>query len=204
MKIICIGRNYVAHAKELNNPLPSEPVIFCKPDSALLQKGKPFFLPDFSNEIHHEIEVVVRINRIGKFIDRKFAHKYYDSIALGIDFTARDIQKKCKQEGLPWERAKAFDGSAPIGDFIPISNLSNPINNLSFNLFKNGEIIQEGNTKDMIFKIDELIEHISKIFTLKIGDLIFTGTPAGVGPVKVGDNLEGKLQGKTVLKVPVR
>jgi 2-keto-4-pentenoate hydratase/2-oxohepta-3-ene-1,7-dioic acid hydratase in catechol pathway len=189
MKIICIGRNYVDHAKELNNPVPAEPVVFIKPDSAILQTDKPFFIPEFTNDVHHELEVVVKINRVGKHIQKKFAHKYYDSFTVGIDFTARDLQSELKAKGLPWEKAKAFDGSAPIGKFIKLA-VQEDINNTSFSLTKNGEVVQQGNTKDMLFSIDSIIEHVSKYFTLKIGDLIFTGTPAGVANVKIGDTLE--------------
>jgi len=204
MKIVCIGRNYADHAKELNNPVPEQPVIFCKPDSSIIQKGKPFFYPNFSKNIHYEVEIVIRINRLGKHITERFAHKYYNEITLGIDFTARDIQQECKNKGLPWERAKSFDGSAPIGQFIELSEFLNPINNLNFNLLKNGQPVQTGCTKDMLFSVDQLIAEISKIMTLKIGDLIFTGTPAGVGPVAIGDVLIGKLEEKEILKVPIR
>lgn len=189
MKIICIGRNYVNHAKELNNPVPTEPVVFIKPDSAILQSNKPFFIPEFTNDVHHELEVVVKINRVGKHIQSKFAHKYYDSITVGIDFTARDIQTKMKEKGLPWEKAKAFDGSAPVGKFIKLSS-DKDINNLDFSMNLNGKVAQIGNTKDMLFSVDTIIEHVSKYFTLKIGDLIFTGTPAGVAKVNMGDTIE--------------
>ena len=204
MKIICIGRNYADHAKELNNPVPKEPVFFCKPDSALIQKGKPFFYPEFSNDIHFECEVVVRINRIGKHIIEKFAHKYFDEITLGIDLTARDLQQDCKAKGLPWEKAKAFDGSAPIGDFIKVSSLSKDIQNLNFELSKNGGLVQSGNTNDMLFSIPKIIAYVSQFFTLKIGDLIFTGTPKGVGPIAIGDNFEASLEGKKLLQLPIR
>ncbi len=204
MKIICIGRNYADHAKELNNPVPKEPVFFCKPDSALIQKGKPFFYPEFSNDIHFECEVVVRINRIGKHIEEKFAHKYFDEITLGIDLTARDLQQDCKAKGLPWEKAKAFDGSAPIGDFIKVSSLSKDIQNLNFELSKNGGLVQSGNTNDMLFSIPKIIAYVSQFFTLKIGDLIFTGTPKGVGPIAIGDNFEASLEGKKLLQLPIR
>ncbi|MCG8696522.1 MAG: fumarylacetoacetate hydrolase family protein, partial [Bacteroidales bacterium] len=174
MKIICIGRNYSEHAKELNNPVPKEPVFFMKPDSALLLKNNPFYIPEFSNNVHYEVEVVVRINRLGKHIDRKFAHRYYNEIGLGIDFTARDVQDECKKKGLPWEKAKAFDGSAVLGKFFPLKELGE-IQKLNFHLEKNGKIVQKGTTADMIFAVDAIIEHISKYVTLKIGDLIFTG-----------------------------
>lgn len=203
MKIICIGRNYAMHAKELNNPVPEEPVMFMKPDSALLQSQKPFFIPDFTKDVHHELEIVVKINRLGKHIKKKFARKYYNSITVGIDFTARDLQKELKSKGLPWEIAKAFDGSAPIGKFIPVDQFEN-LQDLNFKLEKNGEPVQIGNTKDMLFDIDTLIEHISKYFTLKIGDLIYTGTPAGVGPVQIGDQLAASIEGQELLRTSVK
>lgn len=204
MKIICIGRNYVDHAKELENAIPSEPVFFMKPDSALLLNNRPFYLPDFSNDVHHEVEVVVRINRLGKHIEEKFAHRYYNEIGLGIDFTARDIQKKCKEKGLPWEIAKAFDSSAPLGEFLKIEKIENNVNSLQFRLDKNHEPIQEGNTADMIFPIDKIIAYVSRFLTLKIGDLIYTGTPAGVGPVKIGDVLTGYLEGKEMFNFEIK
>ena len=204
MKIICIGRNYAKHAKELNNPLPKEPVFFFKPDTALLPKKQPFFIPNFSDDIHYEAEIVVRINRVGKNIQKKFAHKYYDEIGLGIDFTARDIQQSFKEQGLPWEKAKAFDGSAPVGQsFIPISEVKD-LNNVNFKLLINGEQRQVGNTSDMDFSIDTIIEYISQFVTLKIGDLIFTGTPEGVGPVKINDHLEGFIENKKVLDLKIK
>jgi 2-keto-4-pentenoate hydratase/2-oxohepta-3-ene-1,7-dioic acid hydratase in catechol pathway len=202
MKIICVGRNYIEHAKELKNEVPTEPVIFMKPDTALLPGKSPFFLPDFSQEIHHELELVVRINRLGKHIEERFAHRYYSEITLGIDFTARDVQTKCKEKSLPWEKAKAFDGSAPIGKFKSIEGLD--IQHLDLLLKKNGNTVQQGNTSDMIFSVDKLIADISKYFTLKIGDLLFTGTPAGVGRVDKGDLLEGFLNGEQLLKVNVK
>lgn len=189
MKIICIGRNYVDHAKELDNPVPQEPVVFMKPDSAILQTGKPFFIPSFTQDVHHELELVVKITKVGKHIQKKFAHKYYNSITVGIDFTARDLQAKLKSKGLPWEKAKAFDGSAPIGKFISLQNHQN-MEDISFSMTKNGTVIQQGNTKDMLFSIDSIIAHISKYFTLKIGDLIYTGTPAGVGKVEIGETYD--------------
>lgn len=189
MKIICIGRNYVDHAKELDNPVPQEPVVFMKPDSAILQSGKPFFIPSFTQDVHHELEVVVKITKVGKHIQKKFARKYYDSITVGIDFTARDLQAKLKGKGLPWEKAKAFDGSAPIGKFISLQDHQN-MEDISFSMTKNGAIIQQGNTKDMLFSIDSIIAYVSKYFTLKIGDLIFTGTPAGVGKVEIGETYD--------------
>lgn len=203
MKIICIGRNYAEHAKELNNPLPKEPVFFLKPDTCLIQKNQPFFYPDFSEDIHYETEIVVRINKIGKHIQRKFAHTYYSEIGIGIDFTARDLQQKCKEKGLPWEIAKAFDNAAPISKFVDISKFDN-IQNINFHLDINGKTVQNGNTADMIFKVDEIIEYVSKFITLKIGDLIFTGTPAGVGPVKIGDKLEAFIEDEFILKVDIR
>lgn len=195
MKFICIGRNYSEHAKELNNAIPTEPVIFFKPDTALLVGRQPFFYPEFSKDIHFECEVLVRINRLGKNIQKKFASRYYDEIALGIDFTARDLQNELKAKGLPWEKAKGFDGSAVVGNFVSLSSLKNK-NNIEFQLLKNGEIVQHGFSKDMIFDIDTIIEYVSQFVTLKIGDIIFTGTPAGVGPVAVGDTLEGLLEGE--------
>lgn len=195
MKIICIGRNYADHVKELDNAKPTDPVIFLKPDTAILLKKQPFFIPEFSSDVHHEVELLVRINRIGKHIEKKFAYKYYDEIGLGIDFTARDLQKELKENGLPWEKAKAFDGSAVIGNFIDKEQFTD-INNIEFSLKKNGKTVQNGNSMLMMWKIDALIEYISKYFTLKIGDVIFTGTPAGVGSVKADDVLTGYI-GKT-------
>lgn len=190
MKIICIGRNYADHAKELNNPVPQNPVFFLKPETALLQKNNPFFYPDFSKDIHHEVEVVVKINKIGKHIQQKFAANYYDEIGLGIDFTARDLQVAAKAKGLPWEIAKAFDHAAPVGNFLPKSHFED-IQNFDFSLKINNEIRQQGNTKDMLFTIDALIAYVSQFVSLKIGDLLYTGTPAGVGPVAIGDRLQG-------------
>lgn len=193
MKIMCIGRNYADHAKELNNPVPKEPVFFLKPDTALLTRNKPFFYPDFSKDIHFEAEMVVKIKRLGKNIEERFAHKYYDEIGLGIDFTARDLQQECKTKGLPWEKAKAFDSSAAISDFVPLSSLPES-GEWNFHLDINGERRQTGNTVDMIFSINQIIVHLSQYFTLRTGDMIFTGTPAGVGPVQIGDYLEGYLE----------
>lgn len=190
MKILCIGRNYVEHIKELNNQMPDEPVIFLKPDSALLLKNKPFFIPDFAKEFHHEVEVVVKINRLGKNIAPEFAHRYYDKVGLGIDFTARDLQSKLKSKGLPWEKAKAFDGSAVLSEFIPKEEFED-VQNIDFRLDINDETRQNGSTSLMINPIDQIIAHVSQYFTLKIGDLIYTGTPAGVGPVKINDRLKG-------------
>lgn len=203
MKIICVGRNYAAHARELNNPVNEHPVIFLKPETALLQKRQPFFIPDFSNEIHHEIELVIKINRLGKNIQPQFAHKYYDEIGLGIDFTARDLQSSLKSKGLPWELAKAFDGSAPVGEFIKKSELG-LLQEIRFSLKKNDHPVQEGNSADMIFNVDFIISFVSAYFTLKKGDLIFTGTPSGVGPVVKGDTLEGFIGEKKMIHVNVR
>jgi 2-keto-4-pentenoate hydratase/2-oxohepta-3-ene-1,7-dioic acid hydratase in catechol pathway len=203
VKIICIGRNYSEHIKELANEKPKEPVIFLKPDTALVQKNQPFFIPHFSNEIHHEVEVLVKINRLGKHIQDKFAQKYYEKIGLGIDFTARDLQLELKQKGLPWEKAKAFDCSAVVGDWINKNKFEN-LEVLNFTLLKNGEKVQEGNTQHMIWKIDQLIANISQFFTLKIGDIIFTGTPSGVGPVKENDVLEGFMENKKSFSVRIK
>ncbi len=203
MKIICIGRNYTEHIAELQNERPSEPVVFLKPDSAVLLKQHPFVIPEFSDDIHHEVEVLVKINKVGKYIDAKFAHKYYDEIGLGIDFTARDLQTKLKEKGLPWEKAKAFDGSAVIGDFLSIKNFSS-LENLTFELTNNGQTVQKGNTSNMLWKIDELISHVSQYFTLKIGDVIFTGTPQGVARVNPNDVLEGFLEGNKLFRIQVK
>ena len=203
MKIICVGRNYVEHAKELNNKAPKDPVLFLKPDTAILLKKQPFFIPEFSNNVHHEVEILVKINRIGKHIDQKFAHKYYDEIGLGIDFTARDLQSQLKEKGLPWEKAKAFDGSAVIGNFVSKTKFSN-INNINFSLKRNDEVVQSGNTLLMQWKIDTLIEYISKYFTLKIGDIIFTGTPSGVGKVISDDILVGFLEEEEMFSIKVK
>ncbi|KAB2814923.1 MAG: fumarylacetoacetate hydrolase family protein [Paludibacter sp.] len=190
MKIIAIGQNYTEHNKELNSKHPTEAVVFMKPDSALLKNNKPFYLPDFSGDLHYETELIIKINRLGKNISPQFAHRYFAEIGLGVDFTARDLQRKLKNDGHPWEIAKAFDNSAVIGGFLPVSELGD-IHRIEFRLDLNGVTVQQGNSKDMIFPVEELIAHVSKFFTLKIGDLLFTGTPAGVGPVKVGDRLEG-------------
>jgi 2-keto-4-pentenoate hydratase/2-oxohepta-3-ene-1,7-dioic acid hydratase in catechol pathway len=190
MKILAIGQNYVEHNKELNSKNPTEPVVFMKPDTALLKNNKPFFIPDFTDELHYETELIVKINRLGKNIAKKYAHRYYAEIGLGVDFTARDIQRKLKSNGHPWEISKAFDNSAVIGNFIPVSEISD-VQNIEFHLDINGKTVQQGNSKDMIFPVDELIAYTSKFFTLKIGDILFTGTPVGVGKVQVGDRLEG-------------
>lgn len=203
MKIICIGRNYAEHIKELENEKPTDPVIFLKPDTSILVKKQPFFIPDFSNDVHHEVEVLVKIDRIGKHIDKKFAYKYYNEIGLGIDFTARDLQTKLKEKGLPWEKAKAFDGAAVIGDWVPIGDIKD-VNAIEFSLKKNENIVQIGNTSHMLWKIDELIEYISKYFTLKIGDIIFTGTPAGVGKVEANDKLTGFIEDKKMFSITVK
>jgi len=203
MKIICVGQNYPKHIKELNSKTPTEPVLFLKPDTSLLLNNRPFYLPSFSKNIHHEVELVVRINRTGKHIERKFAHRYFDEIGLGIDFTARDVQSSLKLTGLPWEKAKSFDFSAPISRFLPKEPFSD-IQNISFSLEKNGELVQLGNTSEMLFSIDELISYISSYFTLKIGDLIFTGTPHGVSSVKIGDRLIGKIEDKILLDFSVK
>ncbi|MFT7331553.1 MAG: 2-keto-4-pentenoate hydratase/2-oxohepta-3-ene-1,7-dioic acid hydratase in catechol pathway [Roseivirga sp.] len=202
MKIICIGRNYAKHIEELENERPESPVIFLKPDSAILPKKMPFFIPPFANSIHYEVEVLVKINKVGKYIDTKFAHKYYDEIGLGIDLTDREMQSKLKEKGLPWEKAKAFDGSAVIGKFYPKENFD--LHNLSFQLTKNDELVQDGNTKSMLWKIDELIAYVSQYFTLKKGDIIFTGTPSGVGEVKSGEVLIGTLENQKALHLKVK
>jgi 2-keto-4-pentenoate hydratase/2-oxohepta-3-ene-1,7-dioic acid hydratase in catechol pathway len=201
MKIICIGRNYAAHAKEMKSELPSEPVFFMKPETALLREGD-FYYPDFTADLHHEIELVVRISKAGKHISKAFAHKYFDAITLGIDFTARDIQEQCKKKGLPWEKAKAFDNSAPIGTFLEIGDKD--LNNLTFSLQINSEKRQEGNTGDMIFNIAELISYISQYVSLKVGDLLFTGTPEGVGPVNKGDVIQGYLSDKKLIEFKIK
>jgi len=203
MKIICIGRNYVAHARELNNPLPEEPVFFLKPDTALLLRNRPFYYPEFSEDIHYETELVYKIGRNGKYIEEKFARNYITEIALGIDFTARDIQKHCKEAGLPWEKAKGFDNSAPLSRFIPVDELADR-ENIRFSLKLNGQTVQDGNSNLMIFNIEKVISCISKFITLKMGDFIFSGTPAGVGPVRIGDHLEGYLEDRKMLDFAVK
>lgn len=203
MKIICIGRNYAEHAKELNNAIPTEPVFFMKPDTALLKDSEPFYYPDFTKDLHHEIEIVIKINKVGKHIEEQFAHKYYDEIGLGIDFTARDLQAKAKEKGLPWEKAKAFDSSAPIGKFVSKATLVD-LNTIDFELKINGESRQVGNTKDLLFSFNKVIAYVSKFVTLKVGDLIFTGTPEGVGPVKIGDKLQGYIKGDLFLEFEVK
>ena len=203
MKIICIGRNYINHAKELNNPVPKEPVFFMKPDTALLPKNNPFVYPSFSKEVHYEVEIVVKINRLGKYIEEKFAHKYYNEIGIGVDFTARDVQQQCKEKGLPWEKAKAFDGSAPTSSFVSINNYED-INNLNFSIQINGETRQMGNTKNMIFNVNQLITYVSQFVTLKIGDLIYTGTPEGVDPIQINDKVECFIEDKKLLSFNVK
>ena len=205
MKIIAVGMNYVAHCHELHadEKLPEEPVIFMKPDSALLKDSKPFFIPDFSIQVDYETELVVRICRLGKNIAPRFAHRYYDAVTVGIDFTARDLQRKLRAEGKPWEISKGFDNSAVIGDFVPVNRFKD-VQNLDFHLNIDGNKVQEGNTRDMIFKIDDLIAYVSQFYTLKIGDLIYTGTPVGVGPVSIGQHLEGYLEGEKLLDFYVR
>jgi 2-keto-4-pentenoate hydratase/2-oxohepta-3-ene-1,7-dioic acid hydratase in catechol pathway len=203
MKIICIGRNYAEHAKELNNAIPTEPVFFMKPDTALLKDGEPFYYPDFTKDLHHEIEIVIKINKVGKHIEPQFAHKYYEEIGLGIDFTARDLQTIAKEKGLPWEKAKAFDGSAPLGKFINKSTIGN-LADINFELKINGQSRQVGSTKDLLFSFDDIISYVSKFVTLKVGDLIYTGTPSGVSPVNIGDKLQGYINGDLFLEFEVK
>jgi 2-keto-4-pentenoate hydratase/2-oxohepta-3-ene-1,7-dioic acid hydratase in catechol pathway len=203
MKIICIGRNYTNHIAELQNERPTEPVVFMKPDSAVLLKQHPFVLPEFSNDVHHEIELIVKINKVGKYIEPKFAHKYYDEISVGIDFTARDLQAKLKDKGLPWEKAKAFDGSAVIGEFVSKEQFAS-LEDVNFELIKNGAVAQKGNSSLMLWKIDELVAYVSQFFTLKIGDIIFTGTPEGVAAVQPDDVLEGYLEGQQLFRIQVK
>jgi 2-keto-4-pentenoate hydratase/2-oxohepta-3-ene-1,7-dioic acid hydratase in catechol pathway len=203
MKIICIGRNYANHAKEMNSAVPDVPMFFMKPDTALLPKKNPFFYPNFTKDLHFECELVIKINKLGKNIAQKFAHEYYDHIGLGIDFTARDLQQKCKEKGHPWEIAKAFEHSAPLGNkFVPLEGKD--INNINFRLEKNGEIVQKGNSSDMLFSVDELIAYVSQFMTLKIGDLIFTGTPEGVGPIQIGDRLKGFIEDEELLDLKIK
>lgn len=203
MKIIAIGRNYVAHAHELNNEVPSEPVIFMKPETAILKDGKPFFYPEFTSDIHYELEIVLKISKQGKYIQEKFAHTYFEQIGLGIDLTARDLQTKLKNKGLPWETAKAFDNSAIIGNFIPKKNVKNP-EAIEFHLIQNGNTVQEGNSSLMLYNFNQIIAYTSQFFTLRTGDLIFTGTPAGVGPIKIGDKLTGFLEGQELLTCEIK
>ena len=203
MKIFAIGQNYIEHNKEMNSANPAEPIVFMKADTAALRDNKPFFLPDFSKEIHYETELIIKFNRIGRNISPRFAHRYYDEIGLGIDFTARDLQKRLKQEGKPWEISKAFDNSAVIGSFIPKEVIAD-IQNIDFHLDLNGNIVQQGNSKDMIFPVSELIAYISKFFTIKIGDILYTGTPVGVGKVSIGDRLQGYIFDKKMFDFQVK
>ena len=203
MKLICIGRNYTAHIKELANERPEEPVVFIKPDSAVLPKEQDFYIPEFSNEIHYEVEVLVKINKVGKHIDKKFAHTYYDEIGLGIDFTARDLQSKLKEKGLPWEKAKGFDGAAVIGKWVP-KTLFEDTDDLNFSLLKNGKEVQKANTGLMLWKIDELVSYVSTYFTLKKGDIIFTGTPSGVGKIEANDYLSGVLEEREMFSLKIK
>ena len=203
MKIICIGRNYHDHIDEMNSPTPEEPLFFLKPETALIRAGLPFFIPDFSSEIHHEVELVIRICKVGKHIQPRFAHTYFREIGIGIDFTARDLQQECIQKGLPWEKAKAFDGSAPVSQMKALSGL-NKRDAIAFSLKKNGETVQQGLSSDMIHSFDQLIAHVSKYVTLKIGDLLFSGTPAGVGKVEAGDRLEAFLEEEKMLDLDIR
>lgn len=203
MKLICIGRNYVDHINELSNERPDEPVVFIKPDSAILPKEQDFYIPEFSEDVHYEVEVLVKIKKVGKHISQEFAHKYYNEVGLGIDFTARDLQSKLKSKGLPWEKAKGFDGAAVVGKWLSKEKFEN-LDNLNFSLSKNGEKVQEGNTSLMLWKIDEIIAHISTYFMLKKGDIIFTGTPAGVGKVSPNDYLVGTLEGEQLFDINVK
>jgi acylpyruvate hydrolase len=203
MKIICIGRNYAEHAKEMKSEVPSEPVFFMKPDTALIKDNEPFYFPEFTKDLHHEVEIVIKISKAGKHIEEKFAHKYYEEIGIGIDFTARDLQAKCKEKGLPWEKAKAFDGSAPIGKFVNKNRFAD-LNHLNFHLNINGSERQKGNTKDLIFSFDKIIAYVSQFVTLKTGDLIFTGTPEGVSSVKIGDKLECYIENEGLLSFEIK
>jgi len=203
MKIICIGRNYTAHINELENEKPEEPVVFIKPDSSVLPKQQDFYIPEFSNDVHYEVEVLVKIKKVGKHISKEFAPTYYDEVGLGIDFTARDLQSKLKEKGLPWEKAKGFDGAAVIGEWLPKTDFKD-INDLNFKLVKNNEIVQEGNTSLMLWKIDEIIAYVSTFFMLKKGDIIFTGTPAGVGKISPNDYLSGSLEDKELFTLKIK
>ncbi|HNX43258.1 MAG TPA: fumarylacetoacetate hydrolase family protein [Bacteroidales bacterium] len=203
MKIICIGRNYPAHVEEMENDIPAEPLFFMKPDTALLIRNRPFYYPEFTSELHYECELVLRICKLGRHIAEKFAGTYYDAVGIGIDFTARDLQREAMEKGLPWERAKSFDFSAPVSRFVPVSEFRDA-NSVNFSLQLNGKVVQEGNSKDMIFSFGRIISHVSKFVTLRTGDYIFTGTPAGVGPVQIGDRLEGFLEGDRMLAVEIK
>ncbi len=203
MKIIAIGRNYVEHIEELQNERPAEPVVFLKPDTALLKDNAPFYYPEFSQDVHHEVEILIKIAKEGKYIEEKFAHKYYEEIGIGIDFTARDLQQKCKEKGLPWEIAKAFNGSAPVSGFIPKTDVAD-LQQLDFSLQINGEVRQQSNTSLMLFSFDYILSYVSRFFTLKKGDIIFSGTPKGVGPVHIGDRLEAFIQDKKLLNFEVK
>ena len=203
MKIICVGQNYLNHIKELNSKINKSPILFLKPDSSIIQKNQPFFIPEFSKEIHYEVEIILKFDKLGKHIDRKFSNKYYNQISLGIDFTARDLQEKLKKSGHPWEKAKSFDNSAVIGDWIDINNFQD-INNINFCLKLNNEVVQSSNSSNMIWKIDDLVTEVSNYFTLKIGDILFTGTPEGVGKVSIGDVLDGFLEEKKVFSIKIK
>jgi 2-keto-4-pentenoate hydratase/2-oxohepta-3-ene-1,7-dioic acid hydratase in catechol pathway len=203
MKIFCIGRNYTDHAKELGNDVPEEPVVFMKPKSALLQAHTPFYYPEFTNELHYECELVLRVSKNGKYIQERFANKYYDAVSVGIDFTARDIQTQCKEKGLPWEIAKAWDNSAVIGKWVPVANLKNK-KDIGFSLYKNKELVQQGRSSQMLFQFDQIVAYISNFFSVNIGDLIYTGTPAGVGEAVVGDELEGFLEDESMFQLEIK
>ena len=203
MKIICVGQNYLNHIKELNSKRNKSPILFLKPDSSIIQKNQPFFIPEFSKEIHYEAEIILKFDKLGKHIDKKFSNKYYNEISLGIDFTARDLQEKLKKSGQPWEKAKSFDNSAVVGDWIDVSNFQD-INNINFCLKLNNEIVQSSNSSNMIWKIDDLVSEVSNYFTLKIGDILFTGTPEGVGKVSIGDVLDGFLEEKKVFSIKIK
>ncbi|MBA3705906.1 MAG: fumarylacetoacetate hydrolase family protein [Bacteroidetes bacterium] len=203
MKIICIGKNYAEHVKEMKSAIPTEPVFFMKPDTAIIKDGQPFYYPDFSKEIHHEVELILKINKAGKNISTEFANKYYDEIGIGIDFTARDLQMQCKEKGLPWEKSKAFDGSAALGSFIDKKQFSD-MSNINFHLTINGSTLQKGNTKDLLFSFDVIVAYVSKFITLKTGDLIYTGTPEGVGNVRIGDRLEAYIENKKLLNFEIK
>lgn len=204
MKIICIGQNYREHNREMQSAEPTEPVFFLKPDTSLVIRNRPFYYPEFTGELHYEAEIVLKINKVGRHIQPKFAHTYYSEVAFGLDLTARDLQRKCKASGHPWEISKGFEGSAPISRFISLQESGLDIRNIPFKLLKNGDVVQEGNTSDMIFTVDEIIAYVSKFFTLKTGDMIFTGTPAGVGPLAIGDRLEGFIAGQKMLAMEIR